>query len=305
MKRNLRWILAVIIFLSAMVYFTSLTNSKQVQNVNNLNHEESASLLSPERIVNIAHRGASGHAPEHTIRSYEYAKKMGTDYLEIDLHMTADGELVAIHDQKLQRTTGYDGLVSDMSLRDLKRLDAGSWFNQENPKLANPDFEKMKIPSLAEILDQFGTEVNYYIEIKAPSVYPGMIDELLETLSFHHLLEENRREGSVIIQSFSAASLKKVHQLDASIPLIQLLHQKQQKLSEVDFEEIAQYAIGVGAPYQALNPDLIHKIKGTDLLVHAYTVNQSEEMEQLLDWGGVTGIFTDYPDVLADILEDR
>ncbi|SHN30218.1 glycerophosphodiester phosphodiesterase [Gracilibacillus kekensis] len=297
MKKISKWILLLLLLFVLVGYMTDWSSSKEMPSVKGFENDRSQSLLSPERIVNIAHRGASAHAPEHTLVSYEYAQKMGADYLEIDLHMSADGELVAIHDQSLERTTNHQQLVSEMELKEIKELDAGSWFNQKNPSIAKESFDHLEVPTLTEVIEHFGNEANYYIEIKAPKLYPEMIDKLLEVLSAHNLLGKDRREGSIIIQSFSAEALQKVHNQDPSIPLIQLMKQPPK-----DLNTVKQYAVGVGINYKSLDLKSITELREAELLVHAYTVNHPEKMRQLLEWG-VTGIFTDYPDVLAGILE--
>ncbi|WP_058305971.1 glycerophosphodiester phosphodiesterase [Gracilibacillus massiliensis] len=296
MKKISKWILLLLLLFVLVGYMTDLSSSKEITSIKEFENDRSQSLLSPNRIVNIAHRGASAHAPEHTLVSYEYAQKMGADYLEIDLHMSADGELVAIHDQSLERTTNHQQLVSEMELKEIKALDAGSWFNQKNPSVANDNFAHLDVPTLTEVIEHFGNEANYYIEIKTPKLYPDMIDKLLEVLSAHDLLRKDRREGSVIIQSFSAEALQQVHKHDQSIPLIQLLKQPPE-----DPNAIKQYAVGVGINFKSLDLQSITELRKADLLVHAYTVNQPDEMRKLLEWG-VTGIFTDYPDLLAGIL---
>ncbi|QGH32893.1 glycerophosphodiester phosphodiesterase [Gracilibacillus salitolerans] len=286
MKTVLKWSFIVLFIVVVVIGATYIWKHEEKS-------DSPASLLSSERILNIAHRGASGYAPEHTLIAYESAQKMNADYLEIDLHMTADEELVAIHDEDVSRTTSGSGLVQDMSLAELKSLDAGSWFNIAYPKKADQYFVGIEVPTLAEILDSFGLHSNYYIEIKDPDSI--MTDKFLSILEDYHLIEENK----VIIQSFSEETLKQIHAQYESIPLIQLLYKDETK--SANYNQIRQYATGVGVPYQELDEDLIQKIHEKDLHVHTYTVNEEEEMKQLVRWG-VDGIFTDYPDRLAEIL---
>lgn len=90
----------------------------------------------PSKILNISHRGASGHAPEHTISAYQLGEEMKGDYIEIDLQMTRDGTLIALHDTTVNRTTNGEGAVRDLTIEQIKELDAGSWFNERYPDLA-------------------------------------------------------------------------------------------------------------------------------------------------------------------------
>ena len=164
---------------------------------------EGASLLSSERVLNIAHRGASGYAPEHTLHSYQLAEELQGDYLEIDLQMTKDGELIAMHDDNVTRTTDGDGDVDKLTIDDIKVLDAGRWFNNEFPELAEPVFSDAEVLTLGEIFDEFGKNANYYIETKQPDESPGMVKELISVLKEYGMLDEDMEEGQIIIQSFS------------------------------------------------------------------------------------------------------
>lgn len=266
----------------------------------------------------IGHRGASGYAPEHTWASYERAMAMGVDYLELDVHMTADGKLVAIHDDTLDRTTNGQGPVKDHTVAELKTLDAGSWFNDAHPEYANDDFVGEQMLTLKEVIDRYGHKIHYYIETKSPKDYPEMQKALVSKLESEGLVQS----GSVVIQSFSQDSLKEVHELNPDIPLVQLLWyshgENSQKLEEwtgvtpspdhitdTDFQAIADYAVGVGPNYMykgepVISSDFVDQAHANDLLVHTYTINKPEEMRRLIDWG-VDGMFTNFPDVLSSI----
>lgn len=262
------------------------------------------SLLSPERILNISHRGASGHAPEHTIIAYKTGEEMIGDYIEIDLQMTDDRQLIAMHDEDVSRTTDGEGLVKDFTLNELKELDAGTWFNEINPDLAQPAFSQIRIPTLDEILATFGKDANYYIETKTPEQYPAMVDVLLETLQSHDLIGPEVEEGKVIIQSFSEESLLEVHAKESSIPLIQLIsYESTAEISTRELEHIHKYAVGIGANYKFLTEDYVEQVRDAGLLLHPYTVNEMEDMKRLIKWG-VTGLFTNYPDRLNEVLRD-
>ena len=123
-------------------------------------------------VLNIGHRGASGYAPEHTILAYDLALEQGADYIEIDLQMTKDAVLVAMHDDTLDRTAVAppgvperfcSGPVIKRTLEQIRMCDVGSWFNEANPQYANPEYVGLQIPTLEEIFQRYGTSVNYYI----------------------------------------------------------------------------------------------------------------------------------------------
>lgn len=288
---------------------------------NNEENTEEAADESSEDVWNIAHRGASGHAPEQTIPAYDEAVEMESDWLEMDIQMTADGELVAFHDVEVDRTTDGEGDIGEFTLEELKELDAGSWFNEEYPDQADESFEGAEIMTLEELIEEYGMEQNYYLETKDPELYDGIEEAMVEILENEGLVEEE----NVIIQSFSQDSLHKVQELNEDIPLVQLLWYEvdeesgemeewleitpsPEEITEEDFQEIRDYAIGIGPNLEyydgteVIDEDFVQQALENDLHVHVYTVNEQEQMEQLIDWG-VTGIFTDFPDRLNEVTE--
>lgn len=261
--------------------------------------------LNPNRTLNIAHRGASGHAPEHTLAAYELGEKMHGDYIEVDLQMTKDGVLIAMHDEKVNRTTDGTGYVKDFTLNEIKQLDAGSWFNKKHPEKTNPAYEGLKVPTLEEVIQKFGRGARYYIETKSPEVYPGMEEELLRILNKYKLIGPNAPSSKVLIQSFSDESLSIVHSLNPNIPLIQLIsYSEPASITDEELDEIAEYAIGIGASHTKIDREYVQKVRDHNLLMHPYTVNTKEDMNKVLDWG-VTGMFTNYPDRLTEVLRGR
>ncbi|BDG32337.1 glycerophosphodiester phosphodiesterase [Parageobacillus thermoglucosidasius] len=271
-------------------------------------------LFTPLPIVDhigvIAHRGASGYAPEHTLTAYKKAIQMKADYVELDLHMTKDGELVAIHDATLSRTTNaeevYPGRspwrVKDFTLSEIKQLDAGSWFNDAYPEYAKKQYSNEKIPTLQETIDyikQKDANAALYIETKAPNVYPGMEEKLVDILKKNGYLQP----GKVIFQSFSAASLRKLREIvPKGIPLIQLYSPAMiqgQNLDDV-LDQAAEYAEGVGPELSLVTPEFVQKAHERHLIVHPFTINTKEEMQKQLSLG-VDGMFTNYPDRLVSL----
>ncbi|MBE7123219.1 glycerophosphodiester phosphodiesterase [Bacillus cereus] len=247
-------------------------------------------------IKNIAHRGASAYAPEHTIAAYKLGQQLKGDYIEIDLQMTKDGHLIAMHDETLNRTTNGAGLVKEHSLVDIKQLNAGSFFNKKHPNLAKKEFEDAKVPTLKEIIETFGQNANYYIETKSPDEYPGMEEKLLEIINHYQINDK------VIIQSFSEESLRKIHNLNANIPLVQLLsYKKAVQLTGAEIEKYKTYCIGLGMNYKYIDAAYVKTIQKFGLEVHPFTVDNEKDMKKLLIWG-VDGMFTNYPDRLHSIL---
>ncbi|PRY63493.1 glycerophosphoryl diester phosphodiesterase [Vreelandella songnenensis] len=269
----------------------------------------------------IAHRGASGHAPESSMAALELAHEWGADYLELDIQITADGELVAFHDDTLERTSNGEGSINDHTLAELKELDTGSWFNEAHPDLADSAFEGTQILTLEEVFNRFGDDARYYLETKSPELNPGVEEGLVRRLEAYNMIET----GRVLIQSFDQESLLKIHDLNADIPLIQLVWYSPDEadderltewtgvtpapgeISDEDFQAVAEYAVGLGTNYrydgeEVIDASFVASAQDNDLAVHVYTVNERDEMQKLIDWG-VNGLFTDYPDRLIELVE--
>ena len=257
-------------------------------------------------VLNIGHRGASGYAPEHTIPSYDLALRLGAHYIEQDLQMTGDGVLVALHDGTLDRTArgseGHcTGPVITKTLEQIKNCDVGSWFNETYPKYARDEYVGLRIPTLEEIFRRYGTGANYYIETKNPEAAPGMEEELLRLMDEYGLRRPAAERWQVLIQSFSPASLKKIHALDPSLPLIQLYDEETSEAIRANLDAARAYAVGVG-PYKGdVDRHLVEAAHEVCLHVHPYTVNEEREMKALIELG-VDGMFTNFPDRLAKVL---
>jgi glycerophosphoryl diester phosphodiesterase len=258
-------------------------------------------------VLNIGHRGASGYAPEHTIPAYDLALKQGADYIEIDLQMTADGVLVALHDDTLDRTArgpaeNCTGLVIEKTLEQIKTCDVGTWFNERYPQYANPEYVGLQIPTLEEIFQRYSHRTNYYIETKNPEAAPGMEEELLRLMEEYNLIKPAAKRWQVLIQSFSPESLQKIHALEPSLPLIQL-YSSRETSEEIQAKLAAAqaYAVGIGPSKSDVDADLVTAAHELCLDVHPYTVNETAEMEALISLG-VDGMFTNFPDRLEQVL---
>jgi glycerophosphoryl diester phosphodiesterase len=258
----------------------------------------------PTQVAVIAHRGASGHAPEHTWPAYELAMEMGADFLEPDLQMTRDGHLVAFHDPTLDRTARgpagpCTGRVGDRTLADLRACDVGSWFNRRHPERARPGYEGQPVVTLDELFTRWGDAVRWYPETKNPREAPGMEEALLELLHRHGLRDAAAERGQVLIQSFSTASLHRIRALDPDLPLVQLLPADATDGRPVEevLQEVAAYARGVGPARTLVDSRFMAAARNAGLLVHPWTVDDPGEMDRLVELG-VDGIFTNFPDRL-------
>ena len=255
----------------------------------------------------IGHRGASGLAPEHTVASYDLALRLGAGYIEQDLQRTKDGVLVILHDTTLDRTmrgplADCAGRVAEHTIVEIKRCDAGTWFNEHAPDHARREYARERIVTLEELFTRYRDSVRYYIETKNPEDAPGLERQLVDMMNRFRLREPAVRDGRVLIQSFSAPSLRTVRTIDARLPLIQLM-ERVPKGADIGaiFDSIATYAQGVGPNRLDVDDAFVAAAHARCLAVHPYTVNLEEDMRRLAR-SGVDGMFTDYADRLRGVL---
>lgn len=241
-----------------------------------------------KEFLNIAHRGASGSAPEHTFAAYDKAIKEKADYIELDLQMTKDKKLVAMHDNKINRTTDGDGLVKNKTLSQIRKLDAGSHFNKT--------FAGEKVPELSDILKKYYNKTNFYIETKTPEMYPEMDRMLIEELNSKVLLNKNKlKKGKVIVQSFSEKSLINIYKTNNNIPLIKLINDDDvNSLSDRELERLSKHMYGIGLNQKIVNEELVERIQNKGLKVHVFTLNKEKEVKKMKTIG-VDGVFNNNP----------
>jgi glycerophosphoryl diester phosphodiesterase len=237
----------------------------------------------------IAHRGASGHAPENTFAAFRRAVELGAGFIETDLHLTRDGRFVAIHDPILDRTTNGRGPVSALTLAQLRRLDAGHWYDRE--------FSGERIPTLEDIL-AFSREhdVVFYLEIKYDVAW-GMHHALVAAI------QNAGNAARTIVISFEPSTLKEVRDLDASI-MVGLLVDEESTAKKPDF---VKTATDCGARQLCMHSTMlteqsVERAHEADLLVAGWTINEADQMRAAIR-AGVDGIMTDLPDRLRALLE--
>lgn len=251
---------------------------------------------------------ASAYAPEHTFAAYDLALEQGADYIEQDLQLTADGVLVSVHDDTLDRTArgptdSCTGAVNTKTLAQLRECDVGSWFNDAHPDRADPAYAGLPIPTMAEIVERYGPDVRYYIETKSPDAQPGMEQALLDLLDDTGLADAAARSHGVFIQSFSTESLRLIHSRRPELPLVQLLPPGA-PVDEARLDGMAEYAVAIGPASGTVDKALVEAAHTRCLAVHPYTVDDPREMTRLLR-AGVDGMFTNVPDRLREQREQR
>lgn len=263
-----------------------------------------------EDVQVIAHRGASWDAPEHTFEAYDLALTSGADWIEQDLQFTRDSVLVVMHDDSLDRTArgpvaDCRGEVRERTYAQLQRCEVGSWFNAEKPDRAKPRFVGAVIPTLDSVLTRYGKRARFYIETKNPEAAPGMEEALLVLLRKHRLAGFLANRRRVLVQSFSEASLVRMHALDPSVRLVYLIDEPIPPDSlDAVFARVRRYAVGVGPSRRIISARFVERAHLAGLVVHPYTVNDASLMTYMLGLG-VDGMFTDRSDVLRGLIGAR
>jgi glycerophosphoryl diester phosphodiesterase len=224
----------------------------------------------------IAHRGASGTSPENTLAAFRRAVELGADMIELDAQLTRDGAVVVIHDYTLERTTSGGGAVHETTLADLRRLDAGAWFDTA--------FRGERVPTLAETLAAVPLAFN--VELKP--VGPGELEARALAV-----VEEAGALERTVFSSFAMDALERVRARSAVARLAVLWETER-------VDDAIAWARRVGARALHLRkdrvtPEALAAAAAAGLPVRAWTVNERGEMDRLVA-AGVEGIFTDFPE---------
>ncbi len=234
----------------------------------------------PVRVI--AHRGASGTRPENTLAAFRRAAELGADMVELDVQLTRDREVVVIHDFTLERTTDGTGAVRERTLAEIRRLDAGAWFDTR--------FAGERVPTLAEVLAAVPLGVN--VELKPVG------DEGLEARALA-AVESAGALGRVVFSSFDMGALDRLRACSPAADVAVLW--------ELDpIPQALRCANRVGATALHLRKDavrdaIIARVAAAGLALRVWTVNAQAEMEALVE-AGVDALFTDYPERFLQIV---
>ena len=248
--------------------------------------------MSQPNVTIFAHRGDSAHAPENTLAAFELAAERGADGIELDAKLTADGEIVVIHDPAVDRTTDGTGMVAEMSLAALRELDAGSWFGDT--------FKGEQIPTLAEVFEAVGKRLIVNVEL---TNYTALFDPLPWKAA--ELVRQHKMEQQVLFSSFNPVALRRVHKALPTVPLGLLALPEPSYLGRWARSPLSKWMV----PYNALHPNwqdvtpaLIKREHAKGRRVHAWTVNDPQKIQQIIQWGA-DGIIT-YDPALAISIRD-
>jgi glycerophosphoryl diester phosphodiesterase len=248
-------------------------------------------FLDSRQTLNIAHRGASFAAPPNTLAAFEKAVGLGADGIELDVRLCADGVPVVIHDATVDATTDGSGRVGDMTLGQLKELDAGSRFD--------PTFAGEQIPTLMEVLEAVGEQLLLNIELKSGA----LLDDRLEQ-AVVDVIERRALGERVLLSSFNPLALRRVQKIAPDLATAWLYNAATRP--SLGFARLIS-----PKRYAAIHPHHTLVDEGTmrwarqhNYRVHVWTVDDVAEMHRLVGCG-VDGIITNVPDVLCSIVRGR
>lgn len=223
----------------------------------------------------IAHRGASSLAPENTLASFKKAIELGFDYIELDVRLSKDKQLVVIHDANVLRTTDGEGLIEDLTVKEIKKLDAGSWFS--------PAYAGERIPLLNEVLKEVSGKTGIIIEMKSPENQPGMTEILAD------MLNSFKSGNQIKVQSFHINEIKKFHQLAPEIPAGLLLSKHLDLFHLASYREFTSF---LSVHHLLLSKSFINQAELFGYEIYSWTISkqyQFADMQRL----GVHGIISD------------
>jgi glycerophosphoryl diester phosphodiesterase len=223
-------------------------------------------------VLRIGHRGAAGHEPENTLRSFEAAVQLGADMVEFDVHVCGSGELVVIHDETVDRTTDGSGAVAGMTLRELKALDAG---------------RGEKIPTLGEVFSAMMGHVAVNIELKGQGTAKPV----------HELMTGHIHRGiwsleEILVTSFDWRMLGTMRELSADTRLGPLVYKDVDEALKVA-TELESHSIN---PYhRSIDLNFVEEVHGQGISVYPWTVDEPEDISRVIGMG-VDGVISDYPE---------
>ena len=230
----------------------------------------------------IAHRGFSGIYPENTMLAFKKAIEIGADGIELDVHLSKDGQVMIIHDEALKRTTGLDGVISDYTREELEKISAG--------KTKNDEFGFTPIPSLEEYLAFMAEHKDKFtnIELKtAPVYYPEIEEKTLE------LVRKFDLEKNIIYSSFNWLSIERMQRL-GTISETGLLFSGMKLYNQAHI--IKSLGINYFHPdFNDLTDEIVKSYLDNKVGLNVWTVNEIEDMKVCLSWN-IDGLITNFPD---------
>ncbi|KPN13108.1 glycerophosphodiester phosphodiesterase [Bacillus australimaris] len=228
----------------------------------------------------IAHRGSSSAAPENTLAAFDLAVQQGADYIELDVQLTMDQQVAVIHDDTVDRTTNGSGLVKSYTMDQLKKLDAGSWFDQQ--------YTNERIPTLQEILERYSQRIGILIEIKHPKRQIGIEKAVVD------IINRFAYSRHIMIQSFDDASLQRVKAYAPSLRTAFIIKPSAFKLTKRNLAEYSLFADCLNMKKTMINRWWIDRIHSFGMDVFIWTVKDQKTADRIKTYP-IDGVVTDHP----------
>jgi glycerophosphoryl diester phosphodiesterase len=221
------------------------------------------------KVLIIAHRGASAYEPENTLRSVKKALELGADMVEVDVRASRDGHIVVMHDAVVDRTTNGKGYVKDMTLEELKRLNAGLG---------------ERVPTLQEVAELMGRKAQLVVETKVPEIEKKVLQ----------IIKENELGRQVLITSFYHPILKRVKELNPNMRTGAIIASRPIKAAQLALDANSN---ALFPKHVYVDPEMVEEAHRHDITVYPWTIDALNEIEPLIKMG-VDGIVTNKPDLL-------
>jgi len=248
----------------------------------------------------IAHRGGAGLAPENTLPAFlDAAHVWAADMIELDVHATADGHCVVIHDPTVDRTTDGTGAVSAKSLDELRELDAGYRFTPDGTTFPYRG-RGVRIPTISEVFEMLPRTMRFTVELKTAAAQAPLLKAIREHDAEQRVIAAGEHDAFRTELAGYPGPISASREQLLPFYYFHRLHLARWRRIPVDVVQMCEYHCG----RRILTPRLIRDLHRHGLHVHVWTVNDPADMERLLDWG-VDGILSDFPDRLADIMHRK
>lgn len=274
-----------IIIISVMAIAGLLLNTTYIEALYKGNINLNMGILTRTQIT--AHRGYSTAAPENTLYSFEEAVGIGADYIELDVQLTADEQLVVFHDKTIERTTNGKGELSKYTYEELQEFSAGSWFSKDG------EFDDAKIVLLSDVLENFGNDILFNIEIKNHGDVRKTAEKTVE------VIEEYGIERSCYITSFSYNALKVVKKINPKIKTALIAN----VASSTSFSQL-KYIDAVSLNYIFINSSIVNMAHQNGKRVFVWTVDGRSDIQHMIAIG-VDNIITNRPDRVSEIVTSK
>ncbi|MGV9801945.1 glycerophosphodiester phosphodiesterase [Mycobacterium sp. NPDC003449] len=253
----------------------------------------------------VAHRGASADRPEHTLAAYDLALREGADGVECDVRLTRDGHLVCVHDRKVDRTSSGTGLVSEMTLAELRKLDYGSWHAGSRPDDADrTDTGLLTLDDLVALVLDWNRPVKLFIETKHPVRYGALVEnKVLALLHRYGIAAPASADlARAVVMSFSAAAVWRIRRAAPMLPTV-LLGETSRYLGGSAATTVGATAVGPSIATLREHPELVDRAAAQGRALYCWTVDHYEDVRFCRDIG-VAWVATNHPGRTKDWLEN-